>query len=475
MSTPSNTAWVRPAKEQIQRYIPAGLFVSVLVAFLSTWHWKVTGHLSGSAIAVFAAFSSSSLIYGGFVLRFSPLPAELAVRLTQQFLFGFLLFNTCLFVLTLAFTWGVAICFLILVAVALATLFIRGGQTKTNSETTNQVPDLLCLLISGVGATLWCTDALSPIMIDGQHTVFKIWQDSFAHIRMISLFAQAHGLNEVSDLRMAGAPPVLYHYASYFMPAAIERLTGASAFEVFVGFQLPFGVLLTGLAAFALASSLWGPWPGLAATCAIILLPDAYLQGFANRYLSYDFLQQVNLAGLYGVSCAAAAWICILSGCKSGKIGLIVIGYGLILLTAAYKSQLFVANAFLAMIYPFLFFTGLRASRRWFAAAALLILFGGTVWLSQKVKEVPTLRPDLSFASAAQYTSWVLSFYDPGFWKSFFSWLILPNRSKSHCRIIRGRNDPTLQLWHVDWCFRRHIYPPLEKNRAREFCFFRCS
>ena len=428
MSTLFNAVSVRPAEEQIQRYIPAGLYVLALVAFLSCWHWKTTGHLSGSAVATFAAFSASALIYGGFVLRRSPLPSKLAVTLSLQFLFGFLFFNTCLLVLSLAFSWGIAICFLILVALAPVTLFVRGGRSKTDSEATRGLPDLLCLLISGTGATLWCADALSPIVIDGQNTVFKLWQDSFYHMRFISTFAHAHGLGSVSDLRMAGAPPFLYHYASYFMPAAAERLTGASALEVFAGFQLPFGILLTGLAAFALAASLWGPWPGLAASCAIILLPDAYLQGFSNRYLSYDFLQQVNLAGLYGVSCTAAAWIFILHGCRSGKYASIIIGYGLILLTAAYKSQIFVANAFLAMIYPCFFFTQLRASRRWVVATGLLLLFGVALWLAQNVKGVPTLRLDYTFRSGNEYARHVLGNYDPGFFKSLFRWLMHPDQ-----------------------------------------------
>ena len=417
-------------KEQIRLYIPAGLWVAVLVAFLSAWHLKTTGHLSGSAIATFVAFSCTALIYGRLVLRLSPLPAVLAGSLTLQFLFGFLLFNTALFVLSLAFAWGVAISFLILVAAGLLPLLARGGRPRIDCETTLQVPDLLCLLISGIGATLWCADALSPLIIDGQDSVFKFWQDGFAHIRIISTFAESHGLGSVSDLRMAGAPPFFYHYASYFTPAAVVSLRGASAFEAFVGFQLPFGVLLTGFAAFALAASLWGPWPGLAASFAVVILPDAYQQGFANRYLSYNFLQQVNLGGLYGVSCAAAAWIFILNGCKSEKYSSIMFGYGLILLTLAYKSQIFVANSLLAIIYPCLFFTGLRASRRWLVGAGFLALFGLAVWLSQEVEGVPTLRPDFSFRSAAIYAGTVLIGYDPGFFKSLFTWLILPDRAR---------------------------------------------
>jgi len=355
-----------------------------------------------------------------------------------------------------------------LVAVAVAILFVRGRQSEVEPQTTNHVPDLLCLLISGIGATLWCADALSPIVIDGQNTVFKLWHDSFYHTRFISAFAQSHGLGTMSDVHMAGVPLFLYHYASYFTPAAVVALTGANALEVFTGFQLPFGVLLTGLAAFAFAASLWGLWPGIAAACAIILLPDAYQQGFGNRYLSYNFVQQVNLAGLYGVSCAAAAWIFILNGCKAGRYGSVIIGYALILLTVAYKSPIFIANAFLAMIYPCLFFKRLRPSRRWLGATAFVLVFGVVVWLSQKVEGAPTLHPDFSFQSAAEYARIVLKGYDSGFFKSLFGSLILPHRP----RVIGGLSTAGMILlssfgvWSVAFgvmflCLRKRIEPAI--------------
>src|SRR5271165_572966 len=440
----SDIAPACPMNPAIRQYIAASVYVTILVTFLSAWHWKTTGYLSASTVATFAAFSSAALIYGALALGHSPLPTKLAGSLTLQFLFGFLLFNTALFVLSLAFAWGIATSFLILVLVGLllVPLLVRGGRQNIAPEATSRIPDLLCLLISGIGATLWCTDALSPIVVDGQNTVFKLWHDSFYHTRIISTFAQSHGLGSISNLRMTGTPPSLYHYASYFMPATVVSLTGATAFDAFASFQLPFGVLLTGLAAFAFAASIWGLWPGIAASCAIILLPDAYQQGFASRYLSYNFLQQVNLAGLYGVSCAAAAWIFILNGCRSGRYGPIIIGYALILLTAAYKSQIFVANAFLAMIYPCLFFKGLRPSRRWLVATAFLVLFGVVVRLSQKVEGAPTLRLDLTFQSAAEYARIVLKGYDSGFFKSLFGWLILPLRP----RVIGGLSTAAMIL-----------------------------
>jgi hypothetical protein len=108
----------------------------------------------------------------------------------------------------------------------------------------------------------------------------------------------------------------------------------------------------------------------------------------------------------------------------------------------AYKSQIFVANAFLAMIYPCLFLKGLRLSCRWLVATVLLAFFGVAVWLSQKVGEVLPLRPDFSFRSAAGYAIIVLKSYDPGFFKSFFSWLILPGRP----RVIVGLSAAAMIL-----------------------------
>src|SRR5262245_60792906 len=107
------------------------------------------------------------------------------------------------------------------------------------------------------------------------------------------MFSQAHGIESLSDIRVAGLPPFFYHYASYFLPVAIVSLIEHSALHVLESVELSFGIMLTGLAAFALAASLWCFWPGLAASCALMLFPDAYQQGFGNRLLSYNFLQQV--------------------------------------------------------------------------------------------------------------------------------------------------------------------------------------
>jgi hypothetical protein len=81
-----------------------------------------------------------------------------------------------------------------------------------------------------------------------------------------------------------------------------------------------------------------------------------------------------------------------------------------------YKAHLFVANAFLIMIYPCLFLP--RVAIRWrIAAGAILIgCFALVVVLSQGIDRVPTLRLDGS--GARTYVAYLLSNQDQGVMKS---------------------------------------------------------
>ena len=157
-------------------------------------------------------------------------------------------------------------------------------------------------------------------MIDGDTTIFTVWRDGFFHASWIAgVFAGARLVHRVG---YRDGPIGSAHLS-------LRELCGASGRfsidghrypdQVFASFMLPVGVLLTGLAAFAFGMALWGAWPGLAAAAAVMLIPDAYQQGFENRYLSYNFLQQAAPAGLYGVALVAFAWVFVLDGCKRGR------------------------------------------------------------------------------------------------------------------------------------------------------------
>lgn len=395
----------------------AACYGGLVVFFLSLWHWRVLHALSPRAVAAYGLLTAVSFAYGRFFLRRTALAQAGHSSLTHEFLCGYLLFSTLLFVLDFTSPLGLTANILIVTAGGVAAGLAGRMQTPPPAASAAGSASLVAFALCAVATTLWCTDALTPPYRDGATTIFRLWGDSFVHARLISVFAHAHGFASMSDIRMWGAPPYLYHYASYAVPAAVSAMTRSGAYEVFASFLLPLGVLLTGLAAFAFAGSIWGRWPAAAASFAILLVPDAYQQGFGNKYLSYDFMQQVNVGGLYGVACMAVAWIFVLHGCRSRNVASIVIGWAVAFIALPYKAHVFVANSFLIMIYPCLFIAGLKLRWRMTAATALIACFVLAAMLSQTFDRIPTLRLDGS--GARTYVAYLLANQDPGLMKSF--------------------------------------------------------
>lgn len=395
------------------------LAVAALVSFFSFWQARVSGHLSLPAFATFMLFVLLCLAYGDAFLAATAGLARNRGGMPFQFLCGYFLFNTLLFIAALISPFGMPVNIL-LVALGGVGLAAFGRMRPANVDHGgDDLASLLCVMVSGVAATLWCTDAQTQPLIQGQAAIYQTWQDVFIHVREISAFAQSHGISTIQDVKQSGAPAPIYHFASYLSPAAVSLMTGSPAIDIYSSFQLPFGIFLTGLAAFSLIGSIWGNWPALAATVAIVLLPDAYQQGFANRYLSYNFLAQVNLGMLYGMACIAIAWVFILEGSRRGSVASILVGYLFLALCLVYKAHIFVANAFLILIYPCLFFAGLRAHWRVLIGLALTALFVVVVVLSQTIDRVPVLRLDGSGISP--YGGSLLSLFDEGFLKTFFT------------------------------------------------------
>ena len=387
--------------------------------FLSIWRSQSTHPFSIKALFVFLVFCSLSLVYGRLFIKFTALSSETGHNFSLQFLCGYFVLNTIFILLSLVTPFTIATDALILTAGGLSIALFCPECGIYAPATAIYLPNLLCVLVSVLAATLWCADSLQPAIHDEHVAIYQTWPDSFFHAREISAFSHAHGMRSVSDIQMSGAAAASYHYAIYLMPAAVLSLTDSNAYEVFASFMLPFGIFLTGLAAFSLAASLWGEWPGLAATVALVLLPDAYQQGFANKFLSYNFLQQVAPGGPYGVAGAALAWIFILDACKAGKLASIFLGYAFVVLTLTYRAHIFVANAFLIMVYPWLFFTKLKVRWRLIIALLLVSSFVFIINLSQRSPNIPTLRLDGS--GSKRYASILLASYDPGFFQSFFA------------------------------------------------------
>jgi hypothetical protein len=392
--------------------IARAAFAFVITLLLSYWHARVTHRFSAPAAGTFFLLTIAALATGRWVLRAVPLHDRPSALLPIEFICGYFVVSTALFVLSLASPLGATINFAVVLAtIAGIGLLMRRRRTQYDTPLRERA-SFVCLAIAAAAATLWASDALEVSYQDGDTTVFTLWKDTFFHATQIGQFAQAHGSSTLSDIRIAGEKPSLYHYAGYAVPATLVAITGTGAYEIFAAFHLPFGIFLSGLAAFSLAAFIWGPWPGVAAAAGLLLLPDAYQQGFGNRYLSYNFLQQVSVGSLYGVAYAAVAWVFVLNGCRGGRLASVASGWGIAVVTLVHKAHIFVANAFLIMVYPFLFLGRVGGRTRLIVGLLFVGVFVAVVWITQRFPMVPILRLDGS--GAATYMHSLLANYDEG-------------------------------------------------------------
>lgn len=403
------------------------LFPAIVVLFLATWQVLMGNAVTPRLLAGTTAIVTLCWVYGGLAER---LGGETMARVRSaplRFLCGYVLFNSALFVLLLTSPSGIAADVGILGTAGVALALVT-RRRRADAERARLRIELACVLIAAMAATLWCVDALSVPRPDGNTLIVRLWQDVFVHVRLISSFAQSHGFGSFSDIQAAGLTPRMYHYAPYASAAAMSALTGVDAYDAFGGFYLPFGLLLVGLAAYSFASAIWGAWPGVAAMVAITLLPDAYQQGFGNRYLSYYFMQQVNPGGMFGVVTIAIAWTLMLDACAHRSYRAVAMAYVVTALTAFYKAQIFVANALLILVYPALFLPGIRTRWRVVSALSLTALFAGVVMASQRTAAIPTLRLDGS--SLPAYVAIVLNGFDPGTLKDVFGQWFVAHQTK---------------------------------------------
>jgi hypothetical protein len=202
------------------------------------------------------------------------------------------------------------------------------------------------------------------------------------------------GASTIHDVQMAGSVPHPYHFASFIFPALLVSTGQVSPWSAYASFLVPVGVALTLLAAHAIAAPMFGAWPAAAGALALLLLPDAWQQGFGNPFMSYHWLQQIAPAGTYGVASAAMSFLLMFEACRSKRVWLMLASYLFLVATLLFKAQIFVAIALPLLLFPALFFVGMTAVERVTLTTLLSMLFLVVVRLSQQISSVPVLRLD---------------------------------------------------------------------------------
>ncbi|MCX6957060.1 MAG: hypothetical protein NT164_00725 [Verrucomicrobiae bacterium] len=388
--------------------------------FLQYWLWERAHVCSIASVGCMLLISIVSLLYGNLILPLLPLPREISGQRPIQLLLGFLIFNTLLFIVVGAHLLSVKNGFFLFAGIAFLAAVLSFWKTKTIASTLNlreELPGMICLLLSGVGATLLCCDPLSIPANENGMIYFPMWGDSFFHARLISAFAQADAFHQISNAQLSGVPLPFYHYAAYLMSAAVVSFTQVNAYAIFSCFLMPVGVFLLGLAAFTLTSAFWKGWPAVAATVAVIFLPDAYYQGFQNKFLSYHFHLHVGPASFYAIGCAALAWFFMIQGCRQKKLSLVLGGYLFLGIMLSYKAQLFVANAFILLLFPCFFFLQCGKRKKFLMACCVTLFFAFVVHLSQRYPSIPVIA--LNGGGMHKYCKVLSQWTNSGFLHSF--------------------------------------------------------
>jgi hypothetical protein len=390
------------------------LVMLVLAATLLGWQGLLEVPWSPGLVGLLVLLPFSCALIGDLVLRLlCPDRPSLATASTRVVL-GASLLSVLLFaaawLIPLSLPQDLALC----LAITLALWWPLARERRLAWLQEGALPECLCVLTGAVAITLWCGQLLTPPRVEDAHVTYTIWQDVFTHAAEITALAGAHGPGTVHDVKAAGVTPVPYHLASYLLPALVMTCSGLRAMTVYAAFYVPFGLLLSVLAAYALAASLFGRWPALAAGAGLAALPDAWQQGFGQPIYAYHWLQQANPAGPWGVACAAAAFLLLNAACEGGARRLVPAGYLWLGFTLLFKAQVFVAVAAPAFLFPMAFLPGLTLRRRLSWMAAGTAIFIGVVTLARQLPHLPQLRLDGSGLDYMAYELQRFAFGPPG-------------------------------------------------------------
>ena len=391
--------------------------VSLIAVVVAVWAAAAGGTFSLRALIACQAALAAFYLVGGLLAAWQPLASGALFELPLRLLAGYAAVNTALLVLAWVSPLGIVANFGLLLALAVAMWAASKPVRRVGRE---GGVGFLVVILSLAAATLWCQDALRPTSLEGNTVVFKPWIDGFYHAVHVRIFGAGHGASTIEDFRMAGIPARLYHYGCYLTPALIQQASGIGigSYAAFAGILAPLGVFFTGLAAYALVGSLWGRWAGLAASAALLLLPDGAQAGMQNTFMSYHWLTQISPSASYGLVLLALAWLFVLLGCNQGRLLQVVAGWLIAGVLAFYKLHFFIASALPLVLLPPLFFRGALAVRTrvaWGLAAVAVYVVALVV--VQKIPGVPPIRFDGS--SVDKVLSMVKQFVHPGGQRQF--------------------------------------------------------
>lgn len=349
------------------RFSPALLFGSLLVGLLL------------SAVGI------------GFLSLLEPGRSEKgALSSLSAYLVGFILVSSALLLLAFTSPFAIWLNFVILGVASAAMLFVPSARSGLKRVSFSKV-EAFALLLVLVSSGFWSQENLASITVGQETVVSHPWQDIPFHAMQISLFARADGAGQLSNPLMAGQPVPLYHYGSYMVASLLCRLTGLDAYSLTTGWYAPIALVLTGLAAWSLGSSLLGAAGGLAAVFGTMLIPDPSYYSLGNRWTSYFFFQTVGIGAAYAVAILGLSWAFFFKYLRTGAVRLVFAALLFCALSALFKALIFLVYSSVLLVFAVMFAKGISRPGRALLLAALLVADVLGLLLLSHMPNAPTL------------------------------------------------------------------------------------
>ena len=357
------------------------------------WTFDLTGHFS-LAVAVFFLLMPLTIYYlGRGLLDWIGLPTVSGHPFPVAFLTGSL--ASCLLIFVMDFFSPLSIqwnCIAVLIA-AILLQFVRPYERKNEERLEGSLFTVIALIVSLSAATFWTRDMRPYAPRSGNEYVFRIWGDYFIFAQLTGQMRAERSMLQLGDPDMAGVPLPFYHYASYIFPASISAWTGQTAYDSLASFYTPFGIFLTGLAAFALGSS-WGCYrAGLSAVIGVLLMPDAAAYGVKNNWYSYHWLIAASSGLLYGIASAALALLLITRGIRPTRWRCIGAGFGILGICMLIKAHIFIVACPLLVSWVVLFKDDSTWKQRLLISLALGLIGMAVLIAADRFSIGPTILP----------------------------------------------------------------------------------
>ena len=295
---------------------------------------------------------------------------------------------------------------------AVVALFTFLGRREPRIEAKDLVGLALCALL----AFLWCRDIAAAPAVLAREGVLPAWGDHFIHGGLIALFGDARAAGHQS-MELAGFPARAYHFASYFIPAALAVPLDLPGLPLSTSVWLPLGFLTMCAGAYALGAVLAGPAGGLAAVAALALLPDASMYGLRNAVFGFHWIVLSGPGTGYGIGISLLGFALLARWMRTRDARPLAASAALVAGAALFRMHAFLVAfpAWLATFGPATRFVQRHKLACLLAAAAAFALFVKAYYdLTDALQVLPWF---LEVAHDAQHAAGY-----PGWYRYLYEW-----------------------------------------------------